>query len=67
MFHSIKLAHLQDEKGQFLASNWGEAIYFPLFELSCSMNAQIMGHHYIRLGDLAENDQYLLKVGLRIR
>jgi hypothetical protein len=48
MIWKVKPSDLQDSSGQYLLTNWDEALYFPLLELSCSLNAQIEGGHYIR-------------------
>lgn len=48
MIWKVKLSDLQDSTGKYFLSNWDEALYFPLLELSCSLNAEIEGGNYIR-------------------
>lgn len=54
LFLAIDEKDLKDSQGKFYATNLEEAIYFPLFELSCQRSKKIAGVYHFRNSDLSE-------------
>jgi hypothetical protein len=52
LFLAIEEKDLKDTKGNFYSTNLEEAIYFPLFELSCQQCRKIAGVYHFRNRDL---------------